>query len=185
MFNFFDIGGFLDWQLYGQAMTFIDGRAIRQDVFQDHQVVTGAMPGWEEKLRTYGVTYIVLKSMDSSGMILPIVQALSTATEWNLVFSDGLFLVFVKNNPENQDVIRKFGISKGYLPNHVIREAYHYMFLGVSPVVAYQTIARMYMLMGDIPSSKWAWERAIEYVDDPGVKAQMGSMTPRSRGRSN
>jgi hypothetical protein len=185
MFNFFDIGGFLDWQLYGQAMTFIDGRAIRPDVFQDHQVVTGAMPGWKEKLRTYGVTYVVLKAMDSSGTILPLVPALSTDPEWNLVFSDGLFLIFVKNVPENQDMIRKFGIPKGYLLYHVIREAYHYLFLGVSPVVAYQTMARMYELMGDIPSSKWAWERAIEFVDDPVTKARMGGMTPRSRGRGN
>jgi len=185
MFNFFDIGGFLDWQLYGQAMTFIDGRAIRQDIFQDHQVVTGAMPGWEEKLRTYGVTYVVLKSMDSSGTILPIVPALSNDPQWYLVFSDGLFLIFVKNVPDNQDVIRKFSIPKNYLLRHVIKEAYHYLFLGVSPIVVYQTMARMYELMGDIPSSKWAWERAIEYVDDPAMKARMRGVMPRSRGRIN
>ncbi|MBP2687579.1 MAG: hypothetical protein H6Q81_2484 [Deltaproteobacteria bacterium] len=47
MFNFFDIGGFLDWQLYPQALTYIDGRTYNQEVFMDHQVVTGAMQGWE------------------------------------------------------------------------------------------------------------------------------------------
>ena len=73
MFNFFDIGGFLDWQLYPQALTFIDGRTYNQEVFIEHQVVTGAMPGWERVLEKYGINYIVLKSMDSSGMILPII----------------------------------------------------------------------------------------------------------------
>ena len=99
MFNFFDIGGFLDWQLYAQALTFIDGRTYNQDVFKDHQVVTGAMPGWEKVLEKYGVTYLVLKSMDSSGTILPIVPALANDPNWSLVFSDGLFLVFVRNSP--------------------------------------------------------------------------------------
>jgi hypothetical protein len=140
MFNFFDIGGFLDWQLYGKAMTFIDGRAIRQDVFHDHQIVTAAIPGWEEKLERYGVDYIVLKSMDSSGTILPIVQVLANHPRWALVFSDGLFLIFVRDKPELGDYIRRHGINKAVIPRHIIMEAYHYMFLGVSPAQTYNTI---------------------------------------------
>jgi hypothetical protein len=173
MFNFFDIGGFLDWKLYGQAMTFIDGRAIRQDVFQDHQVVTGAMPGWEEKLRSYGVTYVVLKSMDSSGTILPIVPALANAPNWSLVFSDGLFLIFVRNSPELRDYIRRHEIPKGILPQHIIREAYHYMFLGVSPVVAYQTMSNMYLLMGKRDQAAWVLRQALETLDDPYLRARL------------
>ena len=173
MFNFFDIGGFLDWQLYGQASTCIDGGAIRQDVFQDHQVVTGAMPGWEEKLRTYGVTYAVLKSMDSSGTILPIVPALANAPNWSLVFSDGLFLIFVRNSPELRDYIRRHEIPKGILPQHIIREAYHYMFLGVSPVVAYQTMSNMYMLMGKRDQAIWPLRQALETWDDPYLRARL------------
>jgi hypothetical protein len=84
MFNFFDIGGFLDWQLYPRALTFIDGRTYNQQVFLEHQTVTGALPGWQEILRRYGVTYAVLKTMDSSGMILPIIQTLTNDTEWRL-----------------------------------------------------------------------------------------------------
>ena len=81
MFNFFDIGGFLDWKLYPQALTFIDGRTYNQEVFMEHQVVTGAMAGWEKVLEKYGINYIVLKSMDSSGMILPIVPVLANDPE--------------------------------------------------------------------------------------------------------
>jgi hypothetical protein len=149
MFNFFDIGGFLDWQLYPHALTFIDGRTYNQEVFNEHQNVTGAMPGWEKVLEKYGITYIVLKSMDSSGMILPIVPVLANDPKWALVFSDGLFIIFVRNTPELLDYRKAHEIPKGILPKHIIREAYHYMFLGVSPVVAYQTMSNMYMVMGD------------------------------------
>jgi len=173
MFNFFDIGGFLDWQLYPPVRTFIDGRAIRQEIFLDHQVISGAIPGWKEKLKEYGVTYAVLKSMDSSGMILPIVPALANDPEWSLVFSDGLFLIFVRNTPETREYVLRHGIPKGVLPWHVIREAYHYMFLGISPVVAYQTMSNMYLMMGRRDHAIWALRQALETVDDPYLRARI------------
>ena len=173
MFNFFDIGGFLDWQLYPEALTFIDGRTYNQEVFMEHQVVTGAMPGWEKVLDKYGVAYIVLKSMDSSGMILPIVPALANAPNWPLVFSDGLFLVFVRNTPELQGYIRMHQIPKGILPGHIITEAYHYMFLGVSPVVAYQTMANMYMLLGDRRGAIEVLRRALAETGEPFLRERL------------
>jgi hypothetical protein len=173
MFNFFDIGGFLDWQLYPQALTFIDGRTYNQEVFMEHQVVTGAMPGWEKVLEKYGINYIVLKSMDSSGMILPIVPLLANDPNWSLVFSDGLFVIFVRNAPEQRGYIKAHEIPKGILPGHIIRESYHYMFLGVSPVVAYQTMSNMFLLLGQRDKAIWALRQALETVDDPNLRARL------------
>ena len=173
MFNFFDIGGFLDWQLYPQALTFIDGRTYNQEVFMEHQTVTGALPGWEKVLEKYGINYIVLKSMDSSGMILPIVPALANAPNWALVFSDGLFVVFVRNAPELREYIKAHEIPKGILPRHIIQEAYHYIFLGVSPVVAYQTMANMYLLMGDRQGAIESLRRGLEEVNDPYLRGRL------------
>ena len=173
MFNFFDIGGFLDWQLYPEALTFIDGRTYNQEVFMEHQVVTGAMPGWENVLVKYRINYIVLKSMDSSGTILPIIPALANAPDWALVFSDGLFVVFVRNAPGMQEYIRRHQISKSLLPQHIIEEAYHYMFLGVSPVMAYQTMSNMYLLMGQRDKAIWALRQALETLDDPYLRARL------------
>ena len=173
MFNFFDIGGFLDWKLYPQALTFIDGRTYNQEVFMEHQVVTGAMAGWEKVLEKYGINYIVLKSMDSSGMILPIVPVLANNPNWVLVFSDGLFVVFVRNAPELRGYIKAHEIPKGVLPQHIIQESYHYMFLGVSPVVAYQTMSNMFLLLGQRDKAIWALRQALETVDDPYLRARL------------
>jgi hypothetical protein len=145
MFNFFDIGGFLDWQLYPNALTFIDGRTYNAKVFMEHQTVTGGMPGWKDVLNRYGVTYVVTKTMDSSGMILPLIPIFANDPDWTLVFSDGLFVVFVRNGPENRDLIARHRIPNGALPYHVIREAYHYMYLEVSRWCC-QTMSNMYML---------------------------------------
>lgn len=173
MFNFFDVGGFLDWQLYPRALTFIDGRAINSTVFQEHQVVTGAMEGWKEVLRRYGVTYIVTKTIDSSGMILPLIPALANDPDWSLVFADGLFVIFVRNEPNYQDYIRKFGIRKDMLPRQIIQEAYHYMYLGVSPVIAYQTISRMYLVLGDRAGAIRSLRKGLAVVDTPYLRNQL------------
>lgn len=173
MFNFFDIGGFLDWQLYPGALTFIDGRTYNQQVFMEHQSVTGGMPGWQRIIDKYGITYIVLKTMDSSGMILPIVPLLANDPNWPLVFSDGLFVIFVRNTPELRGYIKAHEIPKGILPRHIIREAYHYTFLGVSPVIAYQTMANMYLLMGDLPRAISSLRRGLEEVDDPYLRGRL------------
>src|SRR5512140_3132932 len=173
MFNFFDIGGFLDWQLYPGALTFIDGRTYNQQVFMEHQSVTGGMPGWERVLDKYGITYIVLKTMDSSGMILPIVPLLANDPNWPLVFSDGLFVIFVRNTPELRGYIKAHEIPKGILPRHIIQEAYHYTFLGVSPVVAYQTIANMHLILGDRAAAIQSLRSALKEVDDPYLRGRL------------
>jgi hypothetical protein len=173
MFNFFDIGGFLDWQLYPGALTFIDGRAYNQQVFMEHQSVTGGAPGWERILDKYGITYIVLKTMDSSGMILPIVPILANDPNWSLVFSDGLFVIFVRNAPELRGYIKAHEIPKGILPRHIIQEAYHYTFLGVSPVIAYQTMANMYLIMGDRQGAIESLRRGLEEVNDPYLRGRL------------
>jgi hypothetical protein len=176
MFNFFDIGGFLDWQLYPQALTFIDGRTYNAQVFMEHQTVTGALPGWEGVLQKYGITYIVLKGMDSSGSILPIVPALSNDRNWALVFADGLFLVFVRNIPEFRDYTKRHEIPKGILPQHIIRESWHYMFLGVHPVTAYQTMSNMYLIMGKRDMAIQILREALEEVDDPYLRARISQL---------
>ena len=173
MFNFFDIGGFLDWQLYPGVLTFIDGRTYNQQVFMEHQSVTGGMPGWERVVDKYGITYFVLKSMDSSGTILPIVPVLANDPNWSLVFSDGLFVIFVRNTPELRGYIKAHEIPKGILPRHIIREAYHYTFLGISPVVAYQTMANMYLMLGDRSNAIQSLRSALEVMENPYLRGRL------------
>jgi hypothetical protein len=182
MFNFFDVGGFLDWQMYPQALTFIDGRTYNQEVFMDHQSVTGAMPGWEEILRKYDVTYIVSKSVDSSGMILPVIISLSNNPDWSLVFADGLFVIFVRNSPENREYIAKHNLSKNILPRQIIAESYHYLYLGVSPVVAYRNIATMHEVMGDRQAAIDALREALSIREEPFLRSTLMQLERSSMG---
>ncbi|MBI5577495.1 MAG: hypothetical protein HY896_14180 [Deltaproteobacteria bacterium] len=183
MFNFFDIGGFLDWQLYPKALTFIDGRTYNGAVFMEHQTVTAAFPGWENILDKYGVTYIVTKAVDSAGMTLPIIPALANNPNWSLVFADGLFVVFVRNTPGNREYLQKFSLPKSMLWQQVIWESYHYMYLGVSPVVAYQNMGAMYEIMGNYPMAVRSLQAALREVNDPYIRARIMQLEQASRGR--
>jgi hypothetical protein len=106
-------------------------------------------------------------------MILPIVPALANHPGWSLVFADGLFLVFVRNSPELQEYVRKHEVPKAILPRHIIQEAYHYTFLGISPIVAYQTMSNMYMAMGDRRGAVEVLRKALAETDEPFLRERL------------
>ena len=114
-----------------------------------------------------------MKSVDSSGTILPIIPALSRSPDWSLVFSDGLFVIFVRNTEQNREYISKHAISKAVLPRQVIEESYHYMHLGVSPVIAYANITNMYLTMGRKQSAIDALRKALGEMDNPYLRSML------------
>jgi len=149
MFNFFDIGGFLEWQLHPRKLTFIDGRGAGLPQFPEHQIVTSGMNGTEDVFLKYNISYVVIKSADSSGTVLPLVNYLAAKGEWELVFADGLMLVFVKNIPENRDIIERYGMPKGIINNHIVAELLHYTYLGVNKQLVYSMLANFYRQIND------------------------------------
>lgn len=149
MFNFFDIGGFLEWQLHPRKLTFIDGRGAGWPQFHEHQIVTGGMNGTENIFLKYNITYIAIKAADSSGTVLPLVNYLAAKEDWELVFGDGLMLVFVKNIPENRNIIERYRMPKGILNNHIVEELVHYTSLGVNKQLVYSTVANFYRQIND------------------------------------
>lgn len=149
MFNFFDIGGFLEWQLHPRKLTFIDGRGAGWPQFPEHQIVTSGLNGIENVFQKYNITYIVTKAADSSGTVLPLINYVAARGDWELVFADGLMLVFVKNTPENREVIGKHRIPKSILGNHIVAELAHYTFLGVNKQFVFSMIANYYRQIND------------------------------------
>jgi len=149
MFNFFDIGGFLEWQLYPRKLTFIDGRGAGLPQFPEHQIVTSGMNGTENVFSKYNITYVAIKAADSSGTVLPLVNYLAVRGDWELVFADGLMLVFVKNIPENRQIIERYRMPKAILNNHIVAELVHYTFLGVNKQFVYSAAANFYRQSND------------------------------------
>jgi hypothetical protein len=54
---------------------------------------------------------------------VPLIQALLNDPEWNLVYIDNISLIFLKDSPENKDIIQRFGMPKEWIWNEVLLEA--------------------------------------------------------------
>jgi hypothetical protein len=77
------------------------------------------------------------------------VNYLALNPEWGLVFADGLMMVFVKDIPENRQILEKHGIPKGIINNAIVTELVHYTHLGVNKQFVYSTVANYYRQIND------------------------------------
>jgi len=179
MFNFFDLGGFIEWQVFPQKLTFIDGRS--GITFKDHQLITGVAGNPEDLFDKYNITYIVTKSVDSSGTILPLMGYLANNPKWELVFADGLAVVFVRNLPENKRIIETYGISKNILSQQIISELLHSTYLGVNKFYVYITVGNIYMNGKNYSNALKYFTLARELNDDPRL-AEMVNRLESMRG---
>jgi hypothetical protein len=165
MFNFFDLGGFIDWQLSPKKLAFIDGRGGKQ--FEEHQLVTGGSKEIENIFEKYDITYIVTKAADSSGTILPLIKYLTESPRWELVFADGLTVIYLKNIPENKAFIDKYRLPKKAIVYQIMQELFHYTYLGVNKLYVYSFIGNRYMDSHDYANALKFYKMAYEINDDP------------------
>lgn len=127
MFNEYGFGGYLVWRLFPDKKVFIDGRALEPDVYKEYQHVVTLKSGegnsWNDILRKYDVTHIVMPPLFPYGGIIPLVEQLFDSEDWVLVYQDHLAFVFVKNEERNRDLIEQFKISKDAGLNTIVVQA--------------------------------------------------------------
>ena len=83
-------GDYLIYRLYPEKRVFVDGRSdFYGSRFDEKYVdIVGVKPGWEERLRDYGVNAILLP-IDT-----PLTGALRENRRWRPVYDDGVAIVF-------------------------------------------------------------------------------------------
>jgi len=165
--------GLKDVYFERSATTFIDGRAGNPKVFEEHQYITAAMGDVEGLFRKYDINYIITKSVDSSGMVLPLIHYLTQSPAWELVFADGIVVVYVRNIPEHRAVIERYRIAKGAIARHVAQEMLHYTHLGVNKFFAYTTIGNIMANQGDLATARKYFQMALEIQYDPNLAATL------------
>lgn len=103
MFNSYNWGGYLIWHLYPDYPVFIDGRTdLYDDEFiREYVKVTLVKPGWRKVLDQYGVNFILIES-DSI-----LAAFLAEGDEWQSVYADTVATVFLRNTPQNRDLLSK------------------------------------------------------------------------------
>jgi hypothetical protein len=82
------------------------------------------VPEWKALLGAYKVNFIVTFSIiEFSGRLVPLIPALLNDPEWHLIYLGNTSLIFLRESPENTEILQKFSIPKEWAWNEVITEA--------------------------------------------------------------
>lgn len=97
IFGILDWGGYLEWELYPQKRTFIDGRDLVLSVFNLHAKIIDGADGWDKVLDRYEVKNIILPPVTKVGGPIGLINQLYKDDRWKFVYRDGSTFVFSKN----------------------------------------------------------------------------------------
>ncbi|MEA2112988.1 MAG: hypothetical protein U9P50_03425 [Patescibacteria group bacterium] len=116
IFNNYDIGGYLIYNLFPQEKVFVDNRPETYpiDFFQDVYIpMQEDSSVWLEKDREYNFNTIIFYRHDATPWGQKFLIDRIQDVNWSPVFVDEKNIVFVKRNDLNQEVINQFEIPQG------------------------------------------------------------------------
>jgi hypothetical protein len=108
--------GYILQETYPGGKIFFDGRTdmYGKERTKEYLQVARAEKGFEKILDKYEVNWVLYEVQT------PLCRALRASDNWKRVYSDGVANIFLRNVPENREIIEKFAIThdipKGYMP---------------------------------------------------------------------
>lgn len=112
LFNDFNSGAYLIGAAYPKVKVFIDGRTemYGEEFFTRYlETMRGQLPAAQNTLDKYNIGAVLLSLTSSS---LPsLISYLYKNPEWKIVFLDETGVIFLKDVPENQEVIKTYGVD--------------------------------------------------------------------------
>lgn len=133
LFNEYDVGGYLNWALYPQWKTFIDGRELDTQVSNQYlKISSGSVelaegkPYYELMLDRYQVDVIALGIAYSDWRLQPLLKLLLNRREWIPVFLDHQSFVLARYTPQNASAIHQYGLDKSCFLDMLVRVAGNY-----------------------------------------------------------
>ena len=176
MYNAYEWGGYLIWRLAPQRQVFIDPRDMFEDIGRESLYMINAnrinanrdeiegIPAWKDIVRARSIEYIVIPIARTTGAVVPLFNALILEEDWLPVFCDINAVIFVKDSPVNDRIIRKYSIPKDYLLNALI--TLYEKLINESPnehkTILYVTKGDLFLSQGNVSKAAEAYEKAVE-----------------------
>ena len=107
IFNEPATGHYFTWRCYPDRKVFLDGRFDLPERFLSHYYVPELWPRISEK---YNINYVLLghgRSSDLAGLV----RMLFSDKGWALIYYDEMAVVFIRDMPENRQIIEEFQVS--------------------------------------------------------------------------
>ena len=126
LFNNFDIGSYLSYELYPQEKVFIDGRpeaypaSFIQDIYIPMQEDANVFAKTAEK---YKFNTIIFSHTDQTPWAMTFLKTILTNPDWKTIYLDPMIIILVKNTPTNQNLIEKYAMTPEQLEmQHLIND---------------------------------------------------------------
>jgi len=111
IFNNYDIGGYLIWNLYPQKKAFVDNRpeAYPDSFFSEVYKPMQEDPAIFEKIdQEYNFNAVFFYSHDITPWGINFLKAIKSNSAWAMVYSDDYAIIYLKRNETNKPLIDKY-----------------------------------------------------------------------------
>jgi hypothetical protein len=124
IYNTYDWGGYLAWQLYPDYLVFWDGRQNSPQMFQYGWNIMAGKPEWQQLLDQFKVNTIITRaSTIDTGQRYPLLDRLALSPDWALVFNAESSMIFVRRGSVKDDWLHKYEKSKLKIQDTILSEA--------------------------------------------------------------
>jgi tetratricopeptide (TPR) repeat protein len=189
IFNNADIGSYLIYYLYPQEKVFIDNRfsdAYSSQIFETFIAMTEQENIWLAMQQKYDFNSIFFYYYNTNTDERIFLRKRMNDPAWSLIYVDSYSVILIKNKPENQNIIRQFGINQqnvGEKLTSLLASNYINDQIGAGDIFniigqedlaldAYQQVvanwpdrSRVWLILGEVELQKNDSERAARAVD--------------------
>jgi tetratricopeptide (TPR) repeat protein len=110
LFNDYALGTFVNWWLFPERQSFIDGHSYTLDLLHYYQKVMSGFVSYREVAAKYNINYFFLSYFEKDTPVL-VNQLYHDRQNWVPVYFDELSIIFIANKPENKEIIDKYAID--------------------------------------------------------------------------
>lgn len=122
IFNSYNEGGFLVWDLGEKYPDYIDGRAVPfgPELFRRQDELMKSPPEsqvWQRESEKYGLKVLIVSLARYDGLhFFPVLRQFCASSTWRPVYMDEVSAVFLRSGPETEELIRRFAIDCATVP---------------------------------------------------------------------
>lgn len=168
IYNTYDWGGYMAWQLYPDYLMFWDGRQNSKEMFRLGWNVMSGRHDWEQILNRFNVKTIVSRSATiDTGQRYPLLDRLRNHDAWSLVFNDESSLVFVRKGSVPDAWLKRYARPKEQIDNTVLNEAY--LMTGVNPsrYMSWWSMTEIYMRRKQYSEAWYSLNQHLKWAPRP------------------
>ena len=108
MFNSDPFGDYVIYAAWPEYKVFVDGRSdmYGSNRMKEYMKVAFVQPGWKEILAKYDINFVIYNANS------PLSLVLNESDKWRLIYADKTANIFIRNVPENRDLINRYPDAK-------------------------------------------------------------------------